>query len=105
VSTSVVKWNEGLNNRVSIIIRRYTDHMRFAAYMVVHLSHIFLFFWFYFISLYVWLYVLYASVIFCKGISYVCLVLYMFCSGYSVSLCGSLYCLCVNMYCTNATGC
>ena len=29
----------------------------------------------------------------------------MFRSGYSVSLCRSVYCLCVNVYCTTATGC
>ena len=29
----------------------------------------------------------------------------MFRSGYSVSLCYSMYCLCVTLYCTTATGC
>jgi len=36
---------------------------------------------------------------------YVLLLLYTFPSGYSVSMCCSVYCLCVNVYCTNDTGC
>jgi len=101
VSTGVVKWSDFLNNRVSISIRRYIDHMKFAACVVVS----FITYWLYFVSLYMWLYVLYASVVFCKGVFYVCIVLCMFHSGYSVKLCGSVCCLCVNVYCFNATRC
>ena len=36
---------------------------------------------------------------------YVFLLLSVFCSGYSVSLWRSVYCLCVNAYCTTATNC
>ena len=35
VGWSVVKWGEALWNRVCIIIRRYTDHTKFVAYMAV----------------------------------------------------------------------
>jgi hypothetical protein len=40
-STSVMKWSEGLSNKVSIITTRYTDHTRCAAYVDVSLIRFF----------------------------------------------------------------
>jgi hypothetical protein len=54
VSTNVVKWSEGLSNRVPIIFRRYTDQIKLAAGMAVfYIIILKIFRWFYFLSLYI----------------------------------------------------
>ena len=88
--------------------------MKFAAYMVVSFSNSFIFFYSIFyhrmygcmfcmlllilaiMYFYCYVYVLLLS---CFSIPIV-----MYCSGYSVSLCCSMYCLGVNVCCTTATG-
>ena len=95
-------WSEGLRKRGSIIIRRYTDHIKF--YCFFHILLVLLRFNVYMVVCFVCfnliLFIVYS---FCYV--YVFLLLYMFHSRYCVSLCCSVYCLCVNVYCTTATRC
>jgi hypothetical protein len=51
VSKSVTKWSEGLRKKVSLIIRRYTDHIKIYmllsysfGYVIFHLIYVCMFY-------------------------------------------------------------
>jgi hypothetical protein len=95
-----VRWSEGLSNRVTVIIRRYIDQYEVCCLYGCLVYHILAdFFGSFFIIVYMFCMLLFNIV------NYVFLLLHMFRSGCSVSLCCSVYCLYVNVYCTTATGC
>ena len=94
MSTSVAKWVESLRNRVSIISRRYTDHMKFYCFchivLVLLCIVIYIYIYIYFI-----LYIIYS---YCY--IYIFLLLCRIRFSYCVSLCSFVYCICV---CVNWT--
>jgi hypothetical protein len=66
VPTSVVNWSEGFRNKVSIITRRYTDHIKLDAVSVIISSYI--------------LFVLFCTILRIVIRFVCCLILYIMCS-------------------------
>jgi hypothetical protein len=111
VKCSWVKCSEDLSNRVSninSIVYIYIDHTTFLL-NGFFIYNILLYSFGYILSFYMYSYC-YVFLKLCICYYYVCsfvslsILIVMFRSVYSVSLCCSVYCLCVNVYCAAATG-
>jgi hypothetical protein len=97
-----VKCSEDFSDRVCTIITRHTDRMQFVAFMFVS----FITFFCYFGSIsYHCVYGCMFCVFLFDFVNYVIFLLCIFRFVCSVSLCCSVFLMCVNVYCTAATGC
>ena len=115
VLTSETCWAVNWHNKASVIklVYLYSN----LLLILVFRSYFFIFFWFNFLSmticsmictfLFNFVKYVFCIVTFVYSYCYVCvfLLLFMWCSVYSGSLCCSMNCLCVNGYCTTATVC
>jgi hypothetical protein len=54
--SGVLQCSDGLSNKVSNIISRLMDNMKLLLIRILLLSHSFIFFGFYFLSMYIWFY-------------------------------------------------
>jgi len=105
VRCSWVKCSEGLSNRVFTIIRKNIYIIWFLCLYGCFFYHILSYsvgsiFYHCAYTVYIYIYGCMFFILLFNFINYVFLLSCMFCSGYSISLCRSVYCLCVNVYCT-----
>ena len=102
MSKSVMKWSEGLRKRGSVIIRRYTDHMKF--YMLLSYSFGYVMFHRIYVCMFCMLlfnFVYYVFLLLCLCIFIIMYELFNLLCFFEFFV----FCLCLNVYGTAATVC